>query len=497
MSASARAEAVSALVEANRTGPPQIVTAAFPFVPAELGLQHFASTYLPADTLNRVYKFLGYRSALGGGTDVHSSIQVSRDGRTRAGADRLCDAFDLIYRRAFESFNVAYDVYLRTDEEAHVWLTHAALGRLEADGGIHEGPGKQLRCAACNAAPPARLTHRIGQPPACPWCCSEVLRKEQVMHLFLDLERLRGAIEGALVLDGGARRWIADILAKPLVPWCVTRDNDVGIPLHRKLPGKSIYLWFESLVGYATLARALEARGFASAEAEFRHFFGKNILYHHGILWPAIGRAGLRIENRAHACLRGFAESDCGWAQRHWGDPALRLYTLLKVPDDGRDFRLVEADYLKFRSGIVNNKIRNLMQRLALRESKPEKPFEPDPEWWAATEDTITMVARFAERGEVRRIAEEILRHVRQMGSLSVRRGLFWSEAASDRRLAWGIRRFCLALLNLLAPGLRCDGETGSDQAFLAGPARRIDVLHAHVMGIQSPTIAAAAGTGT
>jgi methionyl-tRNA synthetase len=451
MTAAAPGSVIGALAAANQAAPARIVTAAFPFVPAELGLAHFASTYLPADTLNRVYRFLGYRSALVGGTDVHS-IQVSRDGKTRAGAQALCEQFDLAYRRAFETFRVDYDCYLRTDDEAHVRLTHAALRRLEAAGSIHELPIEQLRCAGCDAAPPARLTRRPEGPQACPWCGSEALNTERAQHLFVDLESQREVIVGAVALDGGPRRWIDDILSRPLEAWCITRDNRVGMELHRPIAGKSLYIWFESLVGYTTLAQMLEQRGFPSAEAEFRHFFGKNILYHHGILWPVVARAGLGIANRSQACMRGFADSDCRWAEAHWSDPALRLYTLLKVPDDGGDFRLVESEFLEFRRKIWTNKIENLLKRLALCAIDAEAPA--DPAWQAAVDETMLKLSRYAEAGEVRRIAEEILRFVRSTGGFCVERGLLWSDQPAQRGLAFAIRRFCLTLLGLVAPGI-------------------------------------------
>ncbi|MGJ5079307.1 class I tRNA ligase family protein [Bradyrhizobium sp. HKCCYLS3013] len=466
--------AIDALVAANQAAPARIVTAAFPFVPAELGLPHFASTYLPADTLNRVYRFLGYRSALVGGTDVHS-IQVSRDGKTRAGADSLCEEFDRAYRRAFDSFRVHYDLYLRTDDEAHTRLTHAALRRLEIDANISPRPTNQLRCTQCDAAPPERLTRQPNGPAVCPWCGSDALTTEQATHLFVDLERLRATIVGDVALHSGARRWIDNILAAPLEPWCITRDNRVGMDLHRPIAGKSLYIWFESLVGYATLAQGLEDRGFPAAQAEFRHFFGKNILYHHGILWPVIARAALGIDNRSQACMRGFADSDCRWADAYRTDPALRLYTLLKVPDDGSDFRLAEAEFREFRRKIWTNKIENLLKRLALCEIEPRGPLEPDPSWQEAVDRTMMRISALADAGAVRRIAEETLRFVRYTGSLCVDRGILWSDQASQRGRAFGMRRLCLALLNLVTPGIGDGQFAPDDRTFLAGAGGRID----------------------
>lgn len=464
------AGALRDLAAARRLARPRIVTAAFPFVPARLELAHFASTYLPADTLNRAIRFLGGRSALVGATDVHS-IQVSRDGRTRDGAAALCDRADAVYRAQFAAWRIAYDAYLRTDAPAHLATTHRVLRRLEAAGHLIEGTRRQLRCRGCDARPPPRLTRPQAAPatavaahaPACPWCGSTAIEDEDAPHLFLALEPLRRRIAGRVAFAPGPGRWLADILARPLEPWCATRDNAVGLPMHRPMPGKSLYLWFESLVGYATLAEALAAQGFPTADAEFVHHFGKNIVFHHGVLWPAIAEAGLGLAAPIRAGVRGFAAGDTEWADGLEGDPALRLYALTKVPDDGSDFRLIETEFASFRRTIWRNKIGNLMQRLVLCEAGPagapalQSPGSapaPVPEAWVReTLATATAIGRHADALAARGIAVAVLAHLRAAGRFAVESGLLWSNAPADRALAGLIRRQCLGLLEIAAPG--------------------------------------------
>lgn len=494
------AGALRDLAAARRQARPRVVTAAFPFVPARLGLAHFASTYLPADTLNRAMRFLGGRSALVGATDVHS-IQVSRDGRTRDGAATLCDRFDAAYRAQFAAWRIAYDAYLRTDAPAHLVTTHRALRRLEEAGHLSEGTQHQLRCRGCDARPPPRLTRPqaaiatsgAAQVPTCPWCGSTAIEEEDAPHLFLALEPLRRRIAGRVAFDAGPGRWLADILARPLEPWCATRDNAVGLPLHRPMPGKSLYLWFDSLVGYATLAETLAAQGFPANEAEFAHLFGKNIVFHHGVLWPTIAEAGLGLAAPMRAGVRGFATGDTDWADALEGDPALRLYALTKVPDDGGDFRLIESEFAAFRRRIWRNKIANLMHRLALREAGPSgEPSLPPtgsspvpiPEAWAReTLATVEAIARDADALAARGIAEAVLAHLRAAGRFAVETGLLWSDGPRDRALAGLIRRQCLALLDLPAPGAGIALEGGDQEGGQRGVPATVEALAAMVAG--------------
>lgn len=49
-----------------------VVTSAFPFVPADLNLAHFSSTYVPADVAYRYLKCFKYNVIQVNATDVHS-----------------------------------------------------------------------------------------------------------------------------------------------------------------------------------------------------------------------------------------------------------------------------------------------------------------------------------------------------------------------------------------------------------------------------------------
>lgn len=163
-------------------------------------------------------------------TDVHS-IQISRDGKTRAGAEPLCSESDGRYPAAFRKLAIDLDAYMRTDEPDHVAMTHRALARLEQSGHLQWRESFQLRCRDCGAVPPARLAQVEEGGAQCPWCRSSDLHEEQAEHLMLDLEPLRELIEDFPAMAQGPGRQVAAILAEPLKPRCVTRDHGVGMAM--------------------------------------------------------------------------------------------------------------------------------------------------------------------------------------------------------------------------------------------------------------------------
>jgi len=323
---------------------PLVVTAAFPFVPADLNMAHMASTYVPADIYTRIQKMLGRKCVFISGIDVHS-IQVSSDGRTRAGAEPLCTDYTARYRKNFEAMNIACDSFARTDHPEHIALVNEVLFRLHEGGHFAVRPRTVSVCPLCKAAPPPRLARDLGKQLGCPYC-EGVLKDETRDHIYLRLEPHfeRLAQLYAVVTPKDQHKWLSGQLKEPPPDWCISRDHRVGLPLPFGRPGLSLYLWMESLIGYETQARW--ALGERPDDLRFVHFIGKNIQYYHAVAWPVLLRYGL---NRPDDCFRcsgrgflnidrstpGLVDIDAAVASFHqdW----LRLFLALKVRDGQAD----------------------------------------------------------------------------------------------------------------------------------------------------------------
>jgi hypothetical protein len=146
----------------------------------------------------------------------------------------------------------------------------------------------------------------------------------------------------------------------------------VGLTFPALGPGRSIYLWFDSLVGYGTLAARLAAQDPAYADPEFLHFFGKNIVFHHAILWPTILGVGLGgVPSRASAAVRGFmtaAAPDFSAlpVPPHIAADYARLHCIDEAFDWPRDFVLGSERAAALIDRILIGKVAVHCRRLAL-----------------------------------------------------------------------------------------------------------------------------------
>jgi methionyl-tRNA synthetase len=344
---------------------PLIVTAAFPFVPSVLTTAHIASTYLPADVTARLLRMLGREARLATGMDVHS-VQVSRDGKTRNGAAELCDQSERTYRALLNEWNITPDLWFRTDAPDHVTNTLQAFERLHVGGDLAVALVPSWICGGCEASIPRRLLVRRGDYTACPWCGTSSVSNQERPHYHFLIEPHRAAIVSGLSrFPITSRSWLAALTRQPFEPWCLTRDNHIGIRLQSN-DHRSLYLWFDSLVGYLTIRERLAACEPTFATAGFLQFFGKNIVYHHGVIQPALLEA-LGEDAEVRASVRGFLQSSSDFTAGAGGCDARRLYLVAKTFDGPRDFKLSGEEFRAFYCKTVLGKIGNLLRRCALK----------------------------------------------------------------------------------------------------------------------------------
>lgn len=426
---------------------PIIVTAAFPFVPATLSVAHVASTYLPSDITARLLRMLGHDARLATAVDVHS-VQISRDGRTREGSEPGCARAEREYYELLGAWAIQPEVWFRTDEADHVEYTKHVFDRLAREGALFEKQVAVAICPSCGAAVPRRLA--TARTNGCPWCEAPALGEEMRSHFHLSVEPYRQAIAGAAAgMPSGTHRWLAQIMEAPLAPWCATRDNHVGIPLPSG-DRRSLYLWFDSLVGYLTIRRRLTAAHSAFDEAEILQFYGKNILYHHGIVQPALF-AALGIPLEVRASVRGFLLTPAVLAPATPGArDAMRMYLTAKVFDGPRDFMLSEAEFAAFMRDVVHDHVGNLLRRCALQVGRGPFDVTAGRKYLDDLVDRIRPgLSRDARLGETRRAFHRVLETVKQVASTGQQHRWLIENDARARGIAAGA---LVGLLSIIAP---------------------------------------------
>jgi methionyl-tRNA synthetase len=455
---------------------PLIVTSAFPFAPAEINLAHVASTYLPADIYCRYQRTLGRDSRHVCGTDVHS-VAASHDGVSRD--EILCKTCDIRYREQFARMGIQFDVYERTDHPDHVATVSAALERLLHRGKISHRPTTVLRCEGCGAFLPRRLAldptaalegldrfdlARVAKSSICPFCSSRRICCLPSQHWFLSVESCRAQIAAASerLRRPDVRERVENLMKGTLPDWNFSRDNSVGLPISFDPDGKTLYLWFESLIAYQTMA------GLAGIENPvFHHFIGKNIVYYHGIIWPILLAEALgRTDCEFQLSVRGFmdlSKTDASLCQietalSNYPVDYLRFYLATRVPDRELDFYLSVRELEQTCTAILCNKIGNLLHRtwsiLRFAGNAPRRLDGCHPVVHAFFDCYLPQIARCLQQFEIRRAVQNVIQYSGCLNRAVSEHGLFESKSAETRGLLAFMAASLMTLLNPVVPNL-------------------------------------------
>ena len=332
----------------------KIVTTAFPFVPVELGIHHLASTYIPADIFVRALRMLKKDVVFVSATDFHS-VYASHNGIQD---HELCEKMHNSYLKCYEKMHIRYDYVITTDDPLHFKEARKAIKNLNKDNLIYEKDSQWIHCNTCNTYLPNSFVKKNEQGDSCILCGKSNLSFGSSKHAWLQItkcyEIIRKYTEKFTQKDV---KKIADHFLENLSDWDFTRQNKFGIPYNESL---TLYLWFESLVGYFTLTSNINLPNF-----DYVHFLGKNIVYYHSVVWPVILHSLSEHKNNSFdLSVRGFMKGDsqinlsvedlCS----KYNPDILRLYCAFKVKDTIQDFSLNELEISifkdKFKRGPLN-----------------------------------------------------------------------------------------------------------------------------------------------
>jgi methionyl-tRNA synthetase len=261
-------------------------------------LGHLYTTVV-ADILARFHRLRGGQVVLSSGTDEHavkvSAAAAARGLSTAAWADGNAVAF----RAAFARFDVALDDFIRTSEARHREVVADACARLLASGDFYRGrydgwydESQEEYVPDSRAAAQRQVSAVTGKPL--------VRRSEEAAFFRLGrfAERVAALLEnGGLRVTPEPRR--QEVLARLRagvhdVPVSRRADEGWGVPFPGA-PGETVWVWVDALLNYLTVARAHPPAPWPPD----LHLVGKEILWFHAVLWPALllalGDAGVTL----------------------------------------------------------------------------------------------------------------------------------------------------------------------------------------------------------
>ncbi|MDJ0790378.1 MAG: methionine--tRNA ligase [Acidimicrobiia bacterium] len=313
-----------------------LVAVAWPYAQGPLHLGHLAGANLPADIYARFRRSIGDDVIMVSGSDVHGTPITVKADELGVAPEAVAAKYHDEFVEAWDALDIQWDLYTTTGTEIHTrvaqefFLTLLENGYLypkstlqfydEQEGrflpdryvegtcphcGYHEARGDQ--CDNCGRTlDPTDLVNPLSKFSRTP----PVLRETE--HYYWRLSEFEEPLLEWLESREGWRPHVQNfaigMVRDGLQDRSFTRDLDWGIPLpvDDLGPGKSIYVWWEAVMGYLSAPQEwAERRGTPDAwrawwenpDAESYYFLGKDNVPFHAIYWPALimGHGGLNL----------------------------------------------------------------------------------------------------------------------------------------------------------------------------------------------------------
>lgn len=339
-----------------------------------------AYTTIAADVLARYWRAkLGAENVFFSvGTDEHGA-KIAEAAKT-AGAEPLAFVTRLArtYQTLWDELTITSNVFLRTTDERHVAYAQRFWQELYDKGEVSKGVYEGLYCVGCEKF----LSESELAAGRCPDHPTKELVRHKEENYFFALSQWAPEVEkliekGTLAIAPIERR--NEILARlrqGVHDLSISRAQvnwGIPIPWDRS---QTIYVWIEALLNYAS---ALEISGKTDFWPPTVQLMGKEILWFHAVIWPAmLLAAGRPLPKRlfAHGWFTVGGEKmsktlgnviDPALIAATYGSDALR-YFLLSATTFGEDGDMSQERFASQYAADLANGLGNLLQRtLVLR----------------------------------------------------------------------------------------------------------------------------------
>ena len=309
-----------------------LVTSALPYANGPIHLGHLVE-YIQTDIWARFQKSRGHECYYVCADDAHGTPIMLRAQAEGIAPEALIGRVHQEHETDFAGFHIGFDQYHSTNSKENQTFANYIYQQLQAKGHIsrrvieqYYDPQQSMflpdrfikgtcpkcgaddqygdNCEACGATySPEELKHPVsvisGATPI----------KKQTEHLFFELAHFEAMLQ-AWTHHDHLQSQIANKLNEwfeaGLRAWDISRDAPY---FGFEIPGetdKYFYVWLDAPVGYMASFKALcDRKGLdfdqywgQDAQTELYHFIGKDIIYFHGLFWPAmLEGAGFRTPN--------------------------------------------------------------------------------------------------------------------------------------------------------------------------------------------------------
>lgn len=246
-----------------------------------------AYTTIIADVLARWHRILGEDVFFLTGTDEHGGKIEKAAIEKKKTPRELVDENSEKYKKAWEKLDISYSRFIRTTEEGHESAVKEFIRRVWDKGDIYKGEYEGLYCL-----PDERyVTESELVGGRCPDCGREVQKiKEEAYFFRLSKykEEIIRLIENGLIAPQKNSNEILNRLKGEIKDLDITRKSvswGIKFPFDEE---HSVYVWFDALINYLSALDWPSGADFAEFWPADIHLVGKEIVWFHSVIWPAM-----------------------------------------------------------------------------------------------------------------------------------------------------------------------------------------------------------------
>jgi len=393
------------------------VTTPIYYVTAKPHLGTLYTTIL-ADVVSRWNKLKGKNTFFLTGTDEHGQKVARAAEKVGKKPKEFVDGFIDAYKSVWHDYEIEYDYFIRTTDNAHVKVVQQWIKDLQDKGDIYKSNYKGWYCYSCESFE-KEFEEGDQKGPECHQCQRETELVSEECYFF-KLSKYQDRLlkfyeeHPDLVVPKERLKEVVNFVKSGLKDLSISRTKITwGIPFPDD-DAHVAYVWADALNNYITAI----GYGQPDKEKEFSywwpadlHIIGKDILRFHAIYWPAFLMASnLALPKRM--LVHGWITVDKKKMSKSFGnvlDPQalkdaygadpVRYYLLrqIAINQDG-DFSIEDLEQ-KISSDLAND-LGNLLNRMVTLATKNDAKIIESPEKWneAVLElrgESLDMIADF------------------------------------------------------------------------------------------------------
>lgn len=369
------------------------ITTAIDYPSAKPHLGH-AYEKICADVIARWQRLRGKDVFFLTGTDEHGlKIQRAAEklGKT---PQQFVDEMSEKFKKLCKVLNISNDRFIRTTEEQHERISKYLFEKVYKKGDIYKGHYEGFYCVDCETF----YLEKDAPNLECPIHKKPLERVKEESYFFKMSKYEKKIIEHIekneeFILPENKKTEILNRLKQGLKDLSVSRTSfswGIKVPFNNK---HVIYVWFDALINYLSGINynpESNSKDFEKYWPADVHIIGKDILWHHSVIWPIMLMAAeiplpktifvhgfVNLKGKKLSKAAGISIDPIELAEKYGADP-LR-YFLLKDIVFGEDGDFSEEG-LKEKNNELADKLGNLVSRVeGIAEKEGEiKKTEPD-----------------------------------------------------------------------------------------------------------------------